>query len=166
MHRNYFLFEKQINSLNTLLKPSTISGCFTHRKDELVVIVNSNEEYYLRIGISSQTPYMLIEKSYPIKDPSTHFFNELNGKNIENFNILPYDKIVDIPVEHFSLKCVFFGRERNVFLMDSTTKIIQSFKKTEKSTFQISSNSTDQILSPFDLDKIEMPDRETIFWRI
>jgi len=97
---------------------------------------------------------MLIEKSYPIKDPSTHFFNELNGKNIEIFNILPYDKIVDIPVEHFSLKCVFFGRERNVFLMDSTTKIIQSFKKTEKSTFHISSNSTDQILSPFDLDKI------------
>jgi len=155
MNRNYFLFEKQIHSLNKKLNSSAISGCFTHRKDELVIIIASNEEYYLRIGINSQTPYMLLDKAHVIKDPRVLFFKELTGKKTNNFNIIPYDKIVNIHIDDFILKCVFFGRERNIFLIESTNTIIQSFKKIHGTTNQNFPDSSDQIISPYDLDKID-----------
>lgn len=155
MHRNYFLFERQIHSLNKRLQSYTISECFTHRKDELVINLKSDEDFFLRIGLNPQTPYLLLYKAQVIKDPRIHFFKELNGKKTENIKIVPYDKIVYIIVQDFVLKCVFFGRDQNVILLDSQDTIIQTFKKTNKSLIPHLTDTPDQILSPKNLLNVD-----------
>jgi predicted ribosome quality control (RQC) complex YloA/Tae2 family protein len=98
---------------------------------------------------------MFLDKADAIKDPHVLFFKELTGKKTKNFNITPYDKIVDILVEEFTLKCVFFGKNRNLFLIDSNNKFIQSFKKFHGTANQNFLDSSDQILSPYNLDRID-----------
>ena len=129
MHRNYFLFEKQVSLLNHLILSCRISECFTHRRDELVIVLESNEKLYLRIGLNQQLPYILVYEAQVIKDPCIHFFKEIWGKRTESLKIVPYDKIIWINVDNFFLKCVFFGKDRNIFLLDSKNKIIRTFKK-------------------------------------
>ena len=129
MHRNYFLFKKQVEALNTSLQLSNIIGCFTHRKNELVVHISKKEDYFLRIGLNSQAPYILIYKVQNIKDPRTFFFEELNGEKIKSINIIPYDKIVYIKTDSYSLECIFFGKERNIVLKDKNKNILKFFKK-------------------------------------
>ena len=155
MHRNYFLFEKQVFSLNKRLQSSTITECFAHRKDELVLLLESDERYHLRIGVNSQKPYILLDKAQSIKDPHVFLFKEINGKTVETLNIKPYDKIIDIQIEEFTLKCIFFGKGNNVFLVNSTDKIIKSFKKTDEASIQNLIDSSHKVFSPFDLDKID-----------
>jgi len=155
MHRNYFLFEKQVQSLNKKIEQATISNCFTYRKDELVINFNSITDFYLRIGLNSQTPYLLLDKAHAIKDPRIYFFKELSGKKITKFEIALYDKIVDILVEDFTLNCIFFGRDKNVLLLDSYHKNIRSFKKTATKREPIVAGSLDQILAPIDINKFD-----------
>ena len=146
MHRNYYLFEKQVHSLNKRLQSCTISDCFTHRKDELVIILKSDEEWFLRIGLNSQLPYLMMDSPQVIKDPRIHFFKELTGKKTTNFKIVPYDKIVYLSAEEYRLKCVFFGKNRNVFMQDSKDTIIQTFKKTNGSLNHQEKDYPDPIL--------------------
>jgi predicted ribosome quality control (RQC) complex YloA/Tae2 family protein len=129
MHRNYFLFEKQVKYLSPQLKASTIVSCFTHRKNELVIHIDSDEELFLRISLDAQTPYFVTYKARNIKDPRTFFFKELNGKKIQKLKISPYDKIIYLITDDLRLKCIFYGKEKNIVLIDSEKKIISSFKK-------------------------------------
>ena len=155
MHRNYFLFERQVYSLNPLLSSCKISECFTHRRDELVIVLESDEKLYLRIGLNQQTPYILSYKVQVIKDPRIHFFKELWGRKIKNLKIFPYDKIVYITVDDFFLKCVFFGKKRNIFLLDSKKRIIQTFKKAKNSLNSLSIDSQEETLSPLNLREVD-----------
>jgi len=148
MHRNYFLFEKQVQSLNKTFKSSTISDCFTHRKEELVLTFDSDKDMFLRIGLNQQTPYMVMNRAQVIKGPRIHFFKELTGEKSLNFKIIPYDKIVYIDMGNFVLKCIFFGRDRNVFLLDSKYSIIQTFKKSNSSLNLHSTDVADPMISP------------------
>jgi predicted ribosome quality control (RQC) complex YloA/Tae2 family protein len=120
-----------------------------------VINLESDEELFLRIGLNPQTPYLLLYKAQVIKDPRIHFFKELTGKKTENIKIVPYDKIVYIIVQDFVLKCVFFGRDQNVILMDSQDTIIQTFKKTNNSLNPHSTAIPNQILSPENLLNVD-----------
>jgi len=171
MHRNYFLFESQVNSLNEKLQSSTISDCFTHRKDELVINLVSDEDFFLRVGLNPQIPYLLLYKAQIIKDPQIHFFKDIIGKKIEKIKIVPFNKIVFIHIENFVLECIFFGRDKNVILMDSQDTIIQTFKRTNISSTSFSGNTPEQILSAgelsnFDRQKFKQSVRSLILKRI
>ena len=155
MHQNYYLFERQVFSLNRLCISSRIAECFTHRKDELVIALESGEKSFLRIGIGSQTPYILLFKAHVIRDPHTYFFKELLGKKINGFMIIPYDKIVYITVDNFFLKCVFFGKERNISLLDSEKRTIQTFKKSKNSLNSHSKDFPSESVSPLNLKEVK-----------
>jgi predicted ribosome quality control (RQC) complex YloA/Tae2 family protein len=96
-----------------------------------------------------------MDKAQIIKDPRIHFFKELTEKKTENLKIVPYDKIVYISVEEYRLKCVFFGKNRNIFLLDSKDAIVETFKKTNDSINHHENDSPDPILSPDNLGDVE-----------
>jgi predicted ribosome quality control (RQC) complex YloA/Tae2 family protein len=97
------------------------------------VHVSKEEEYFLRIGLDSQTPYILIFKAQNIKDPRTFFFEEINDEKINSIKIIPYDKLIYIETEKHTLECIFYGKEKNIRLKDKKEKIIGSFKKNKTS---------------------------------
>ncbi len=129
MHRNYYLFDKQVEFLHNKLQSYQLTDCFTHRKEELVLRLTSDEEYLLRIGLNNLYPYILLYPYHEIRDPKARFFEKLNGQIISSFRIIPFDKIVYIDFERYTIRIVFFGKSLNIFLTDNHNKVIETFKK-------------------------------------
>jgi predicted ribosome quality control (RQC) complex YloA/Tae2 family protein len=155
MHRNYFLFEKQVKSLSDRLTSSSILDCFTHRKNELVIRIQSQEEKFLRIGIETQTPYFLKYPVQRIKDPHTFFFANLNSQKIQDVRIIPFDKVIYIYTNKYILKCTFYGRDKNIKLLDSQNSIVESFKKISQADKSHQINPRIQLSSSEDLINFE-----------
>jgi predicted ribosome quality control (RQC) complex YloA/Tae2 family protein len=128
MHRNYYLFKRQVEFLNHKLSSSKINRCFTHRKDELVLELSSNGSYFLRIGVQIQLPYLIFYPTQNIKDPSIDFFSEIIGRSVIKFHIEPFDKIVYVYCEKFCLQMIFFGKNPNVYLLDENKTVLSAFK--------------------------------------
>jgi predicted ribosome quality control (RQC) complex YloA/Tae2 family protein len=126
MHRNYFLFYRQILDLDNRLKGKSVHVCFTHRKNELVLDLG---DYFLRIGLFAHTPYILFYDPQGIKTPYTRFFQPLIGQKIQRCATIPFDKSVFIHTENYIVQCYFFGKAPNIFLTDSQGKSIDQFKK-------------------------------------
>jgi predicted ribosome quality control (RQC) complex YloA/Tae2 family protein len=126
MHRNYFLFQRQVLALNEILSGKSVDDCFTHRKNELVLQL---EDSFLRIGLSAHIPYLLLYDPQGIKTPCTRFFQLLIGQKIKKCIITPFDKAVYIHAETLEIACYFFGRSPNIFLCDTSGKVLDQFKK-------------------------------------
>jgi predicted ribosome quality control (RQC) complex YloA/Tae2 family protein len=107
----------------------------------MVIHLEADEEIFLRVGLDSQTPFFLIDNARNIKDPRTFFFSELTSHKIDDLNILPFDKIIYLTINDYTLNCVFYGREKNIILFDSKKSIVGSFKKI----------STDKNSNPVDI---------------
>jgi len=129
MHRNYFIFERQVSELKNILPGRELQRCFTYRKDELVLQFGGKEGYFLRIGLNLQKPYLLLTPFQNIKDPLTTFFASLQSERLSDMYILPYDKRVILDFSAFSLQAIFYGKRPNVILHDTTGMMIESFKK-------------------------------------
>ena len=131
MYRNYYLFKRQLDFLNNTLPGSTLTKCFTHRKDEMVISLRpaEQEEVFLRISLQIQLPYLLLYPGHVVKDPRTEFFPEISGTRLGLFSIIPFDKIIRSTVGIYSLEMYFFGHHPNILLMDEYNLINASFKK-------------------------------------
>ena len=132
MHRNYYLFEKQVQLLNKRLRTYRIVSCFTYRKNELIIHLRSEDELFLRIGLLAQSPYILTDNVRHIKDPRVFFFKILCEKSIDEIKIKPYDKLIYLHMDQYTLHCIFFGKEKNVLLINNDREIIETFKKSSK----------------------------------
>ena len=130
MHRNYFVFERQVLFINTRVQGAVINRCFTHRRNELVIDYTAQSSGFLRIGLLPSLPYLLLEQARNIKEPSTRFFERLHGKKIEKLHITPYDKLVTVHCADYLLICRFYGTNPNVYLAAADGPVIESFKKT------------------------------------
>ena len=126
MHRNYFLFYRQVQLLHERLSGKIIHNCFSYRKNELVLDVG---EFYLHIGIAPHIPYMLIYAPHVIKTPRSRVFLPVHGQIIRQCRILPFDKTVYIHTDNFTIQCYFFGKAPNIFLIDTGENTIDQFKK-------------------------------------
>jgi predicted ribosome quality control (RQC) complex YloA/Tae2 family protein len=147
MYKNYYLFERQINFLNKKIGSSRVINCFTYRKDELVLHLQNDETCFLRLGIQIQTPYLIIDPVQNIKTPKIDFFKDLRDDKIINFTIVPFDKNIKINFEKFTLHCIFYGRNQNIYLTGNSGVTIESFKKEKKVSDRTRETPESQILA-------------------
>ena len=129
MHRNYYSFQREVEFLNDHISGAIINKCFSHRKNELVLELEGKQPYYLRLSVNVHRPYLLLYQPQNIRDPQISIFAELRQKKIRNCSITAFDKSVDIFINSYLLKAVFYGKGANIYLFDPDRKIIGSFKK-------------------------------------
>jgi predicted ribosome quality control (RQC) complex YloA/Tae2 family protein len=129
MHKNYYLFKTQTNWLKGNILCHSIRECFTYQKSELVLHINNDDTYFLRICVASSQPYILKTKTINIKDSRIHLFDDLIGQSVQDIEIDNNDKIIFIYTELYCLRAVFFGKSPNVFLENSSGREINRFKK-------------------------------------
>lgn len=132
MHNNYFLFETQVNWLNKFCTDAVIRECFTHRKSELVLRIETDKEYFLRCGISAALPYLVVYPAQKVNQNYTTFFKELQDLSITQFHIQKPDKYVILKTRTCQLHFRFFGSRPNIALFDENEKLIQTFKQERK----------------------------------
>ncbi len=146
MHRNFYLFERQAKQLSPVLEGAEIIRCFTHRKDELVIVLKKEEEYFLRIGIARHLPYFLLYSSQNIRDASTSFFPEINDQKITAISAKPFDKIVELGITgDFRIEMVFYGKQPNIWLFSQDIIPVAGFKS---GSYQKAQQKHDLILHP------------------
>jgi len=131
MHRNYYTFAAQVIYLNKVLDQGRILACFTHRKNELVIEIESDDVYLLRIGIDPHKPYILLYNQQNIKDPRIDFFQSVISENISSITIKPFDKYIQIQTATFMIGAQFYSKSANIYLFDNDGNVINSFKKRE-----------------------------------
>lgn len=149
MYRNYFLFAEQVRWLNEEITSAVIEGCFTHRKSELVLQIQSDAVNFLRIGLQPSLPYILLSTVRNIKEAKIEFFQEITGQEIESIKIQPFDKLINIKCPDYYFKVHFYGSQPNVILFDRHGNEIDKFKKDKKT---VVSSKQDIILNPFECD--------------
>jgi predicted ribosome quality control (RQC) complex YloA/Tae2 family protein len=129
MHRNYFIFERQVTEINKTLSGAVLQSCFTYLKEELVLHFDHPTPYFLRIGLNLQRPYLLLTPVQRIRDPRTEFFGSLQGMTLADIHMLPYDKRMILDFNGYSLQAIFYGKHPNVILHDPGGSVVSSFKK-------------------------------------
>ena len=153
MYKNYYLFKAQTIWLNDQINASSILECFTFQKSELVLRIEKEEEYFLRISINPSQPYIVLSKSRNIKESKVNLFNELIGQKIEYLEINKSDKIIKIKTESYQMKSIFFGRTPNIILNDLNNNQTTQFKKEyDKHVIQESSTK----LNPNTLQAVQL----------
>jgi predicted ribosome quality control (RQC) complex YloA/Tae2 family protein len=129
MYRNYYLFKRQVEFLNQELKGASITDCYSHRKDELVLDITGESKFLLRIGVHINLPYLVLFETQNIRDPKVSFFPKILDQTINELRIEKYDKIIYLSCGQYKLEMIFFGKNSNIYLIDETNKIITGFKK-------------------------------------
>ncbi len=148
MHRNYFTFERQVKEILPLFKDLILQKCFTYRKDELVLHFFGDREYYLKVGLNLQKPYILHTPFHNIKDPLTTFFDQLSGMKLLTLYILAYDKRIMLDFGDLKLQAIFYGKHPNVILLDAGGGMVESFKK---QTGDVTAEQLTPLLLPHEL---------------
>ncbi len=143
MYRNYFLFAEQARWLKTQILDGVIEACFTYRKSELVLLI---ENQFLKIGLNSSNPYILLTQSRNIKEAKVNFFAVVIGQKINNIEIHPFDKQISLSLQNYYFKIHFYGRQPNILLLDNENNEIAGFKKNDKLEVN---NNLDIIIDPF-----------------
>ena len=128
MYKNYFLFEKQINEIKPLLLGKSIQNVFTYQKNETVIELSGPEPLFLLINISTHLPYLLLQPAYNIRQPKYQLFQEIYNQVICNIYIQPFDKNIILELENHRVEIFFYGKQPNIFILDSNKSIINSFK--------------------------------------
>lgn len=152
MHRNYFLFEKQVSNIRKQLQGVRITSCFSYRKDELTLECQKEEHYFLKINIQSHLPYLVHETAHNIRDPKIDLFTNLLNSRIKDIKIVRYDKKVTFVTETHMVQCIFYGSNRNIILTDLDGKIDSSFKKIKNAEI---SHPTDERIEQFSASQIQ-----------
>ncbi len=150
MHKNYFLFEKQIYEIKPLLLGRDIKKIFTYQKNEVVIELSEPDPLFLSINISAHLPYLLLQSAFNIKRHKYQLFQEIQNHIICDLYIQPFDKQVFIEFENYKIIALFYGTRPNVFLLDSNNSIVSSFK----------TGTMPDLLSPENLIDFRMIDRK------
>lgn len=128
MHRNYYLFEKQVAHLAPQLTNSRIASVFTYRKNELVLHLQGAQDIYLKISVDVNYPYLFTTPFHQLRQPKAEFFAGLQGQTLHALHIQPADKLIRLEYDRHSLFAIFYGSHPNIYLLNEQKRVLDSFK--------------------------------------
>ena len=162
MHNNYYLFRQQVEDLHPQISGSVIGNVFTFRKDEIIFELKNNITQYLICGINSAMPYLILKESVVKHKSQIELFPFLAGQKIKDIFIIPFDKIVYINLEEYTLKAIFFGRGANVYVNDGQGGFVDGFKKNiHETSYETKEQYDFTTISKAELDKLITAQRDT-----
>lgn len=138
MHKNYYLFKKQIEQLKPILYDAQIISVFTVHKNELIFeCVKEEKQYHLVARIAGNNPLLMLRKAKNYKTARFQFFEALNGQAINNLAIRVYNKFIELSTTDFRIHLKFYSAQPNIFLLDTSGEIIEMFKSNFDESLEI-----------------------------
>lgn len=129
MYNNYFLFEKQIKEIKPRLLGQSIQQVFTYRKNELVLETANGTPLHLLAGIGARNPYFLLREARPPRQPKFNIFDSLQGQEILDIFIIPFDKKIILTLSESTLSFIFYGKQPNCLIHNQSGQLIDTFKE-------------------------------------
>ncbi|RMH62023.1 MAG: DUF814 domain-containing protein [Calditrichaeota bacterium] len=145
MHKNYYLFNRQVDDLYPVVTGSTIRFCHTEKKNELVIGLDKG---IVRISIAADLPYLFFEENgRPARANHFEQFPLCIGQSITNVRIVACNKHVIFETGQFNLHVVFYGKQQNIYFTDKEERIIDRFKQKQPELELLSINEDSPMLS-------------------
>ncbi len=117
MYKNYFILNRIILELNSLLQDSLITEIFSQEKDKLVFKVQNNIEKYLEISVNPGDPYITLKDEFHrARKNSIDLFSEYLPVRINNFEISDHDRLIRITGDEVNFFFAVRGKYTNVFV--------------------------------------------------
>lgn len=136
MHNHYFTLKRQVDFLKARVSGAKIVDSFTQEKNEWIVKLQSgtNGAGFLILSCEPQCPSVIFRESLSRRSLSTRLFDELSGRTIQKFELLPGNRIIEVTFEHpnFRLVLQLFTNSGNFFLVNRENRILKSFKKSKQ----------------------------------
>ncbi|MBD3226389.1 MAG: DUF814 domain-containing protein [Caldithrix sp.] len=129
MHKNYYLFKRQVDFIKPQVIGGTINRMFTFQKNEVVMeFSRSGRMFFLFLNIHPSLPHIILKDAFHIRKPEFQVFECLKGQTLQNMDMRPFDKWLQMHTEQYVIDTVFFGRHPNVFVHDEQNNLIDTFK--------------------------------------
>lgn len=132
MTKNYFLFARQTRLLSQLIEGQTVRSIFTENKDELTLLLDSeNGPVRLLIGINKVQPYIILKNSASKNNRRYNFFPSAWGEKINKLSCVSGNKHIIISIGPYELQAVFYGPAANIYFFneESLPDVFKSHKK-------------------------------------
>ncbi len=132
MYKNYFILNRIVLELNSVLQHSVIREIFSQEKDRLIIKCNDVDEKYIEISVNPGMPYITLKKEYHrAKKNSIDFFAEYLPAEINKIEISSVDRIIRMNCFDMNFYFAIRGKFTNVF-MEENHNIINSFKSEDE----------------------------------
>ncbi len=97
MYKNYFILNRIILELNSVLKNSVITEIYSQEKDKLVMKYETKTEHFIEISVNPGEPYITLKDNlHRARKNSLDFFNEYLPVVITGFEISDHDRLLRI----------------------------------------------------------------------
>ncbi len=128
MYKNYFILNRIVLELNSLLKDSLITEIFSQEKDKLVLKCEKDEGNFIEISVNPGDPYITLRNEFHrARKNSIDFFSDFLPVKIMSFGISDHDRLVKISGDSADFYYAVRGKYTNIFSKD-TTGGIMAFK--------------------------------------
>ena len=132
MIKNYFILNRIILELNSLLKGYVITEIFSQEKNNIILKCENKISRYIDINVNPGEPYITIRNEFHrAKKNSINFFVDSLPAEITEFRISDHDRLIQIQCESVSFYFAVRGKHTNFLMVDSAGGI-DSFKDEEE----------------------------------
>jgi len=133
MYKNYFILNRIVLELNSVLKGFTITEIFSQEKDNLILKCENGSDRYIEVSVNPGEPYLTLRNDYQrARRNSIDFFSEYLPVEIDKFEISDHDRLIRIDCKKINFYFAVRGKYTNLFLKDAKNRLI-SFKGTDES---------------------------------
>ena len=133
MYKNYFILNRIVLELNSLLNRSTIVEVFSQEKDKLILKCVNEKQLFLEISVNPGEPYLTLKNEYHrAKKNSVDVFEDFLPLDIKNFEISDHDRLVRINCAEINIYFAIRGKHTNIYV-DDRNGLITSFKNEDES---------------------------------
>jgi predicted ribosome quality control (RQC) complex YloA/Tae2 family protein len=152
----YFTLKRQTEYLQQYLPGSRIIECYTQQKNELTIRLNKRDTSSLILLLSSDAryPFMLLRQPGKRATISTNVLAQLINKEIAELLLSPADRIVSLSFHNWDHRLIlqFFRNNTNFLIIDSSDKIVSSFKRERKIKDQHYRIQPSSLLHPMEIN--------------
>lgn len=125
MYKNYFILNRIVLELNSILKGLKITEIFSQEKDILVLQCANSSDNFIEISVNPGEPYITLKKEFHrAKRNSIDFFEEYLPVKIAGFEISDHDRLVKIVCGKINFYYAIRGKHTNFFAENTREGII------------------------------------------
>lgn len=124
MYKNYFILNRIVLELHSLLKGSSITEIFSQEKDKLVLRCEKDNEKFIEISVNPGDPYITLKHEFHrARKNSIDFFSDFLPVKINNLGISDHDRLIRISGDSVNFYFAVRGKHTNIFVQDASGNI-------------------------------------------
>ena len=137
MVNNFYTLKALVREWTPDLTRCVVQDAFSQVRNELTVALQGEEQAWM-LRASVQAPFLFIFRTEGISKKRRNvatLFKDAFDRSVEDVRIARRDRMIYLDLEGgLHLQCTLFGNRANVFLVDSSGRVLEAFRSSEKHT--------------------------------